>query len=299
MSYLSTDKGGVESNADTVYAKQSAYWLQKLAGISDALALPTDRPRQAVSSLASGQIEFRIDAMQHDQLIKFAKLHGATLFTVVHAALAMLLARLSGTADITIGTSVADHGRTDPDDSIGILANKVALRTRFNYGESFKDLLMRQHETALQAFAHADIPFARLVEELAPTKSTAYHPLFQVMLTIQDTPTPPLKLTGMQVDTMTPGAMTAQLDLDFKLVEAFHGDRPGGLEGLLAYAAELFDETTIKELARRLVRVLEAVVGDPEVRLCRLDVLDEVERRRVLEVWNDTTVSLPDVTVPD
>ncbi|WP_040774000.1 condensation domain-containing protein, partial [Nocardia pneumoniae] len=159
---------------------QVAYWKQALADLPDQLDLPSDRSRPAVQSFAGGKVELRVDASTHQALIELARAEGATLFMVVHTALAVLLSRLSGTDDIAIGTPMAGRGEAVLDDLIGMFVNTLVFRTRVDAGEAFTDLLARQRETDIQAFANADVPFERLVEVLNPVRSTARHPLFQV-----------------------------------------------------------------------------------------------------------------------
>ncbi|MEW1640437.1 amino acid adenylation domain-containing protein, partial [Streptomyces sp. NPDC093801] len=145
-----------------------------------------------------------------------------------------------------------------------------------------------------------DVPFERLVEELSPARSMARHPLFQVMLTLQNTTHAELELPGVQVEVVAPERTTAKFDLDFQFDERFHADAtPAGLRGVLTFATDLFDRTTANELAQRFVRVLQATVSDPGQPISRVDVLDAAERHRILNEWNGTAQGEPTGTLPD
>ncbi|WP_234293439.1 condensation domain-containing protein, partial [Nocardia jinanensis] len=168
---------GDEADPESLAAQQAGYWQSALAGVPDQLDLPTDRPRPAVQSFAGSRVDIAIDAETHAGLQRVARQQGATLFMVVHSALAVLLSRLSGSDDITIGTPVAGRGERALDDLIGMFVNTLVFRTELDRGESFAELLSRQRETDIAAFAHADVPFERLVEVLNPARSTARHPL--------------------------------------------------------------------------------------------------------------------------
>ncbi|WP_280414442.1 amino acid adenylation domain-containing protein, partial [Nocardia carnea] len=162
---------GDESDPGSLAAKQIGYWESALAGIPDQLDLPADRPRPAVQSYSGGQVTVDIDAEIHAGLLRVAQQQNATLFMVAHTAFAVLLSRLSGADDITIGTPIAGRGEQALEDLIGMFVNTLVFRTRLDQGEAFTDLLARQREVDLQAFAHADVPFERLVEVLNPVRS--------------------------------------------------------------------------------------------------------------------------------
>ncbi|WP_425301841.1 amino acid adenylation domain-containing protein, partial [Nocardia wallacei] len=270
---------GVESDPGSIAAQQIAYWRRELAGLPDLLELPTDRPRPAVASLRGGRVDFRIDAATHTGLSGLARAHGATLFMVVHTALAVLLARLSGGDDIAVGTPVAGRGEAELDDLIGMFVNTVVFRTRLDRGESFTDLLARQRETDLQAFAHADIPFERLVEVLNPPRSTAHHPLFQVGLSFQNLARTALELPGLSVDGVPADLEVSQFDLHLIIADGYdeHG-LPAGIGGHFTYATDLFDAATVAGFADRLSRILSAVVADAATPVGDIEILTPAER---------------------
>ncbi|MGW4331181.1 condensation domain-containing protein, partial [Nocardia sp. NPDC004573] len=243
---------GEESDPDSLAARQIAFWRAELAGLPDLLELPTDRPRPAVASLAGARVDIEIDAVTHAGLVDLARAHGATLFMVVHTAFAVLLARLSGNADIAIGTPVAGRGERELDDLIGMFVNTVVFRTRLEPDESFVGLLGRQREVDLAAFAHADVPFERLVEVLNPPRSTARHPLFQVGLSFQNIARAALELPGLTVAGVDADLDVSQFDLHLIVGDGYEeSGAAAGIGGFLTYATDLFDRETVEGFAAR------------------------------------------------
>ncbi|MFC8042751.1 amino acid adenylation domain-containing protein [Nocardia sp. NPDC057353] len=249
---------GAEDDPSSLLAQQTGYWRETLAGLPDELALPTDRPRPPASQFAGASLDFEIPEELHRGLKQLAAEHNATLFMVVQAGLAVLLAQLSGTDDIAIGTPVAGRGEAELDDLIGMFVNTLVLRTPVAPGDGFDTLLRRVRETDLAAFAHADVPFERLVEVLAPPRSQARHPLFQTALTLVNAPATEFELPGLKVAGIEPPAQPAKFDLQWTLQER----RAGGMAGSVIYATDLFDAETAQSFAERFVRVLAAVVAD-------------------------------------
>nr|WP_051161593.1 non-ribosomal peptide synthetase [Nocardia brevicatena] len=280
---------GDERDPDSVAARQISYWREALADLPDVLELPTDRPRPAVASMAGGRVPVVIDAQTHAALLEVARAHNATLFMVVHTAFAVLLARLSGVDDIAIGTPVAGRGERELDDLIGMFVNTVVFRSRIDGNEPFARLLARQRETDLAAFAHADIPFERLVEVLNPPRSTAHHPLFQVGLSFQNVARTALELPGLSVSGVDAELEVSQFDLHLIVSDNYdESGVPAGIGGFITYATDLFDAETVGGFIARLFRILAAVAADSAAPVGDIEILGPTERRTVLADWNDT-----------
>ncbi|WP_280400244.1 non-ribosomal peptide synthase/polyketide synthase, partial [Nocardia carnea] len=275
---------GDEADPLSLAAQQIGYWRSALAGVPDQLELPADRPRPAVQSYAGGRVPVGIDAETHAGLVRLAQEQGATLFMVVHAAFAVLLSRLSGTDDITVGTPVAGRGERALDDLIGMFVNTLVFRSQLERGESFADLLARQREVDLQAFAHADVPFERLVEVLNPVRSTARHPLFQVGFSFQNLAQTELRLPDLTVSGVDFDIAISQFDLHLIIGDTYDpSGAPEGVSGYLTYATALFDEATVEGFADRFVRLLRAIVADPSVPVGDLEILAPAERTALAE----------------
>ena len=291
---------GDENNPDSTIARQLAFWKEALAELPEQIALPTDRPRPAVASHRGDRVPLTIGAELHRDLLALAHACRSSLFMVLQAGLAALLTRLGVGTDIPIGSPIA--GRTDHalDDLVGFFVNTLVLRTDASGDPSFRDLVGRVRSTNLAAYGHQDLPFERLVEVLNPVRSMSHHPLFQVMLTLQDEPAADLALPGL-TSRVEPVAMaSAKFDLSFDLVERRGADGiPAGISGDVEFATDLFDRSTIEALAARLVRVLKAVAASPDRAIGRLDILSAAERDTILRTWNGTAPALPTVTLPE
>ncbi len=291
---------GDEDDGGSVAARQIAYWSDTLAGLPDQLDLPTDHPRPAVQSFRGQTHAFTLDASLHRALLALARSQGATLFMVVHAAFAALLSRLSGTDDITIGTPIAGRGEQALDGLVGMFVNTLALRTGVRADATFADLLDRVRGTDLAAFAHADVPFERIVEVLDPERSTARHPLFQVALSLQNLGRTRFELPGLDIDVLDAGFEPAKFDLHLTLVDHRDADgEPADIAASFTYAADLFDGATVARFANRLERLLRAVVADRRAVIGDIDLQGEAERRAVLVEWNATRHEVPSTTLAD
>ncbi|MCZ4076318.1 non-ribosomal peptide synthase/polyketide synthase [Rhodococcus sp. H36-A4] len=292
---------GSEKDSTSLISSQVHYWADMLAGLPDQLDLPTDHPRPSRQSYKGSSVRFEIPAHMHRELSLLALAHNASLFMVVHGALAVLLSRLSGTSDIAIGTPVAGRGDAALDDVVGMFVNTLVLRTDVDASTSFSEQIGRAREVALGAFGHADLPFERLVEVLNPTRSQARHPLFQVMLSFENLTRTHVDLPGLSVDSVALDAEVAKFDLQLNVVESIGDDGRGqGMSAEFTYAIDLFDAETVRSFASRFVRVLEAVVADSSVAVGDIDLLDIGERKRVVSTWNRTRHDVaPGLTLVD
>jgi hypothetical protein len=285
---------GDAGDPGSLLAAQAGWWRQALAGAPPELALPADRPRPATPSHRGHTARLHVPAGVHRQLAALAREQGVTLFMVVQAALAVLLSKLGAGEDIPVGTGIA--GRTDEalDDLVGFFVNTLVLRTDVSGDPEFTALLGRVREFWLGALEHQDVPFERLVDDLAPDRSLARHPLFQVLLTMQNNAPVSAVLPGVRASAVPAGTGAARFDLSVLLGEARGGQGlPGGLRGQLMAAADLFDEATAQAIAGRFARVLAAVAADPAARLRTVQVLDEAERAQLVTGWNDTAGPVP------
>ncbi|MEV6062150.1 amino acid adenylation domain-containing protein [Nocardia asteroides] len=291
---------GSEDDPTSLLAEQVGFWRRTLAGLPEQLDLPTDRPRPAVAGRAGGTLSVQVPASVHAGLAGLARNHNATLFMVVHTALAVLLARLSGTRDIAIGTPVAGRGEQALDELIGMFVNTLVLRTQVDPAVSFTELLAEVRAGDLAAFGHADVPFERLVELLEPVRSTARHPLFQVMLTFQNLARTDLALPGLSVSGADFDVPLAKFDLQVELAERIGADgAPQGMTASFVYATDLFEHATVADFADRWTRVLAAVVAEPAAPVGDIDVLAPGERELVLREGESAGIAVPEVTLAD
>ncbi|WP_280403232.1 non-ribosomal peptide synthetase [Nocardia brasiliensis] len=275
---------GRENDPNSLAARQIRYWTETLADAPDVLELPADRPRPAVQSMHSADVEFAIEAELHGTLVEFAAAQQVSLFMVVHAALAVLLARLGGTDDVVVGTPVAGRGEAALDELVGMFVNTLALRTAVDPGLGFAEFLKAVRAADLDAFANADVSFERLVQALNPARSTAHHPLFQVSLSLQNFVEPVLELPGLRLEVEDFDRRASQFDLTLDLRERFDASGPAGLDGVLTYATDLFDEATVSSFVTRWRRILAAVPARPDVRLADIELLDDQERAQLIPV---------------
>ncbi|MEV6069014.1 amino acid adenylation domain-containing protein [Nocardia sp. NPDC052001] len=264
---------GDEGDSGSLLARQVEFWSRTLAGLPDHVELPADRPRPARASHRAGEATARLDGALTAGIDRFARRHRATPFMVVHAALAVLLARLSGSGDVVVGTPVAGRGHRDLDELVGMFVNTLVLRTGVEPGESFAALVDRVRESDLAAFEHADVPFERLVEVLAPARSEARHPLVQIMLVYQNLTIPELRLPELTVAPIDLPQSNTRFDLSVTVVADVDGTQLR-----CAYATDLFDESTVAAFADRLVRLLATVTADPELPVGDIDLLTTAER---------------------
>ncbi|WP_083744971.1 non-ribosomal peptide synthetase [Nocardia donostiensis] len=283
------DMLGDESDPRSLAAQQIRYWTETLTDTPEVLELPADRPRPAVQSMRSADLGFSVEAELHRALAGFAAAHNASPFMVVHAALAVLLSRLAGTSDIVIGTPVAGRGEQALDELVGMFVNTLALRTPVDPAAEFGDFLSMVRGVDLDAFAHADVPFERVVQVLNPARSTAHHPVFQVSLTLQNFTEPVLELPGLRFEALDIDRGSSQFDLSWELREHIDESGPAGLDGVLTYATDLFDEATAAALVDRWLRVLATVLAAPRVRLADIDILDDSERATLVPVRGPET----------
>ena len=290
---------GTKADADSLASAELAHWREALAGIPEELELPADFPRPARAGHRGGTVSRAVPAGTHARLAEVARSGGASLFMAVQAGLAALLTRLGAGTDIPLGSPVA--GRTDEAvrDLVGFFVNTLVLRTDTGGDPSFSALLDRVRESDLTAYAHAELPFEQLVEELNPARSMARQPLFQVVLAFQNSTDPLPGLPGLTAAIEPVGTATAKFDLSFQVTErtTAEGD-PDGLDIQLEYSADLFTEPTADRIARALATLLDSAARTPGAPLSALDLLSPAERRTLLTAWHGDTRPRPPATLP-
>ncbi len=271
---------------------QLAYWRGQLAGSAEILELPTDRPRPAVQSFRGARRPFRLSGELAAGLSRLSRGRGATLFMTLLAGFEALLYRVTGQTDLSVGTPVAGRTRVETEDLVGFFVNTLVLRTELAGSWSFGQLLERVREVSLEAHAHQEVPFERLVEELRPVRDLGRTPLFQVMFALQNAPLGDLSLPGLSLSPVEVPVETAKFDLELTL-----GERAGGLWGWWTYSTDLFDPATIARLEDHLTRLLAGGVSSPESSLEGLAMLSEAERHQLRAEWNDTALPEPGATM--
>ncbi|HZQ68471.1 MAG TPA: condensation domain-containing protein, partial [Terriglobales bacterium] len=271
-----------------VLDKQLSYWKQRLAGAPASLALSTDHPRPAVQSFRGAIQTFVIPQRLIEQMNSLVRQQGATLFMGLLAAFQLLLSRYTGQDDIVVGTPIASRNRSEVEGLIGLFANTLVLRTKLSGRWTFSELLEQVKETALGAYAHQDMPFEKLVEELRPERSLSHNPLFQVLFSLQNAPRKDFELPGLQIKLMESSSNTAKFDLSLFLIETGEG-----LRGRMEYNTDLFEAGTIERMLGHYQALLEAAVASPEVPVSELPLLTGAERQQLLRDWNRTEFDYP------
>ncbi|MBD3562272.1 AMP-binding protein, partial [Planktothrix sp. FACHB-1355] len=259
---------------------QLTYWKQQLSGDLPILELPSDRPRPAVQTFNGSTRSLQLSASLSESLKNLSQQQGVTLFMTLLAAFKTLLHRYTGQEDILVGTPIANRDRQEIEQLIGFFVNTLVLRTNLEGNPSFQELLKRVREVALGAYAHQNLPFEKLVDELQPQRDLSHTPLFQVMFVLQNAPTTPLELPGLTLKPLEINSKTAKFDLTLYVEE---GDT--GLIANLEYNTDLFDATTINRILGHYQRLLESIVANSHQRLSELSLLTAAEQQQLLVEW--------------
>jgi amino acid adenylation domain-containing protein len=269
-----------------VLERQIAYWKGRLYNLP-LLELPADRPRPPVQTYRGTRQSFVLPRPLAEALQTVSQREGVTLFMTLLAAFKALLHRYTGQEDIVVGTPIANRNRDEIEGLIGFFVNTLVLRTELSDSLTFRELLGRVREVTLGAYAHQDLPFEMLVDELKPARDLSRSPLFQVMFIHQNAPMT-MKVPGLTLDLLVADNGAAQFDLTLSMEECEQG-----LAGTLAYSTDLFDAATISRLIGHFRVLLESAVADPGQRLSDLALLTDAERRQLLVEWNDTRTEYP------
>lgn len=263
-------------------AVHRAEQLAELDGFPTLVDLPFDRPRPARRDFAGGSLPFRVSDAVAGRLHRLGREHGVTPFMCLLAACELLLHRWSGQDRFLLGTLVANRTTVRSEAMLGHFVNTVVLPADLSDDPTFDQLLERVRDRVLPTMTRADVPFEQLVDRLSPDRSLAYHPLVQVLFTLQDTPPPRLRLPGAELTRVLVPEDTSQFDLTVNLTP--EPDGSAGMTGELGYATELFDRATIQRFADQYLRVLEAVTADPTLPVSSVDLLGDAERERLAEL---------------
>ncbi len=274
-----------------VYDAQLAYWKNQFKTLPPPLELPTDHPRPAIQAHKAFRGSKRRLVLSKELTQKVKELcqkEEATLFMVLLAVYQTLLHRYTGEEDIVVGSPIAGRCLAETESLIGLFVNALALRVDLSGNPSFRELLKRVKEVALGAYANQDLPFETLVKELAPDRTLARNPLFQVMFVLQSESIPTLELPELTVSHVQVENVVANFDLTLDAVE-----RNGQLECLLESNADLFDDDRITRLLGHFQNLLEGIVAKPQTRISDLPLLSDSERHQLLVEWNDTRSDYP------
>ncbi|NPC47683.1 amino acid adenylation domain-containing protein [Corallococcus sp. AB032C] len=267
--------------------RQLTYWKNRL-NPNALLELPQDKPRPALMSSKGERQVMHLSPALTQALKALGQREGRTLFVTLLSAFNVLLSRYTGQDDIVVGTPIAGRPRAEVEGLIGLFVNMLALRSDLSGKPTFKELLNRVHESTLDAYAHQDIPFERLVDALKPERHLSHSPIFQVMFVLQNAPMPTLEAPGLVMEAKPVDTGTTKYDLSLLLV-----DLPQGLRVIAEYSTDLFERSTAERLLGHYLTLLEGIVAQPDLPISRLPLLPSAERQRVLKDWNDTAVTHP------
>ena len=264
-------------------ARQTAYWRRQLEGAPALLELPTDRVRPAIQRFHGDTLDISLGAALSARVQRQAEQASATPYMVLLSGFAALLSRYSGQRDILIGSPSANRSRSEVEGLIGFFVNTLVMRVRLQPQQSYADLLAQVRQTALDAYAHQDLPFEQLVEETRPERKLSHSPLFQVMFSMQNAPATAPALDGLQVDDISPRPVVAKYDLTLSVVE-----RGGVLQARFEYNTDLFRRSSIEALASHYQTLMEALLQAPNERVDRAPLLTRGELQRMAGDWNAT-----------
>jgi aspartate racemase len=271
-----------------VLEKQLKYWKQQLVGANPVLELPADRPRPPVQTYQGAKQSFIIPESLSQALSTLSQQEGVTLYMTLLAAFQIQLYRYTGQQDILVGSPIAGRNLSELEDLIGFFVNTLVLRTDMAGNPSFRELLQRVRNVAMSAYAYQDLPIDKLIDELQPERSLSYHPLFQVMFVLQNTPKQTLELPGLTLTPYDWDNVTCRFDLTLSITETEQG-----LQGLWEYNTDLFDACTISRMSGHFQTLLSGIVAKTEQQISELPLLTAAERHQLLYEWNDTDADYP------
>ena len=269
--------------------QQLAVWRRRLGDLPPPLELPIDHPRPPLKSSRGASDPLHLSASEMAGVHSLARGEGTTPYMVLMTILQVLLHRYTGQTTFAVGSAVANRSRPELKDLIGFFVNTLALRADVTGDPEVPGLMARVREIALEAFAHQDLPFEKLVEELRPERDPSRTPIFQVSLSLLNTPKPRLDFGDLSLEVLRPDPGLVKFDLDL----AFEPDEEGGLGGAFNYSTDLFEAATAARMGGHFRSLLAAVLADRTQRVSELDMLSDLERRQLLDGWNRTAVEWP------
>jgi amino acid adenylation domain-containing protein len=272
---------------EEILQTQLSYWKKQLDGL-EPLRLFTDRGRSATATSPGAEQSLTLAKELCDDLKALSRQQGVTLFMTLLAAFQTLLSHYTGQTDIVVGTPIANRSRLEVEELIGFFVNTLVLRTDCSSDPTFRELLQRVKRTAVDAYAHQEVPFEKLVEELQPERNLGSLPLFQVMFRLQNFPRSSFGFPGLALSSVEVANGTAKFDLSLSMRE-----EPDGLKATLAYCTDLFDAATIARMLGHLQVLLDGIVADPDRSISALPILTEPERQQLLMQWNDRKRDYP------
>ena len=267
-----------------ILENEAAYWKNELAGAPLVLEMPTDKPRPAVQTFRGATEVFDLPLWLSDKLKDLGHEHQATLFMTLAASFMALLHRYTEQDDLVVGTPISGRTRSETEHLIGFFLNPVVLRAQLNERTTFRALLQQIRERALRAYAHPDLPFDRLVTELAPERDASHSPLFQAMFVLHNPEGGPEISKAFVSQELQTG--TSKFDLTLVLSEI-----PTGLRAMFEYSTDLFEPATIRRMCGHFRTLVESIVRNPDQSISKIAMLTEAEKRELLVHWNQTAVA--------
>jgi amino acid adenylation domain-containing protein len=272
--------------------RQLAYWKERLAGAPELLELPTDHSRPAVQTFRGATVPVELSAQVLERLQALGRSEGATLYMTLLGAFQVLLSKYAGSDDVVVGSPIAGRTRKEIEELIGFFVNTLVLRTDLGGDPSFREVVRRARGVTLGAYEHQEVPFEKLVAELQPERSLSHSPLFQVMFSVENAGDGGAALPELGVRGIGAELGSAKFDLSLSLTATARG-----LRGGLNYGTDLWEAATMRRLVGHFTRLVEQAASDPDAPISRVALLDDTERRQVLEEWNRPAVESP-VEVP-
>ncbi|MDN3546955.1 non-ribosomal peptide synthetase [Mucilaginibacter aquaedulcis] len=270
------------------YERQLSYWKNKLSGAPFILDLPTDKPRPAIRTENGSAYRFTVSAEVSAKLRNLSNKQGATLFMTLLSAYSLLLSRYSRQNNLLIGSSIANRNRKETEALIGFFVNIIVYRVELSVADNFLALLEQVKQLAFEAYAHQDIPFDQVIDELQPERDMSYSPIFQVAFNMQNMPMPAFEIPGLRITPKDLIRPIAKYDLYLSME-----DTDTGLKGIMEYNNDLFLPSTIEQMAGHFIGLLEKVSENPKQNLKTLPLLNESEYRKIIYDWNSTDRALP------